>query len=85
MRVEAVAEEWGISKRTVYRLIKRGLVVAEIITDQIPTKRFDIPASFVSKVSSEADKIAFSASPACRIRKCLTQIKEGQGIKVVSK
>jgi stalled ribosome rescue protein Dom34 len=51
MKIEYVAKEWGISSRTVYRLVERGLLPAEIITVSIPQECYDIAVITVSRVS----------------------------------
>ena len=76
MRVESVAEAWGISPRTVYRLIKKGLLPAEIVTNLKPQDRFDIAPPLVSEVEQELDKAKGKLSRPLIIRRYLASIKK---------
>jgi len=87
MRIEVVAKEWGISIRTVYRLVKNKLLPAEIVTDQKPQDRFDIASSLVSEVRQELDrgdycygtkKVGKKLSRPVLIRKYLAGLKEAR-------
>ena len=76
MRVESAAKAWGISPRTVYRLIKKKLLPAEVITNLKPQNRFDIAPSLVTEVEQELDKAKGKLSKPLIIRRYLASIKK---------
>jgi len=81
MKVENVAYEWNISTRTVYRLIERGLLPAEIVTIQIPQECYDIPATTVSRVAEMLKQKKSKKKATTLIREYLAQFKLGNQVK----
>lgn len=81
MRIDDVADTWGISTRTVYRLIERGLLPAEIVTIQVPQDCYDIPATMMSRVEEMLKhKGKTKKKDTTLIREYLTQLNMGNQV-----